>query len=431
MNKSTPIALHWFRRDLRLEDNLSLNAALSTDLPVLCIFIFDEVILSKLPKDDARVSFIHQQLTKIDKTLRLKGASLLVLSGLPKNNWEKLVSEYNIHQVFYAKDYEPYAKERDAEISAFLKSKNIIVTPIKDQVVFEETEVTKSDGLPYTIYTPYKNKWLERFKTINTKPKPLENGLFLEGHKTMLTLADIGFEESEIRVKEFNFDDVTDYQELRNFPAKDATTYLSPHLRFGTISTRQVIAKTKDQSDVFLSELIWREFFMQILFHFPNVVKESFSPKYRQINWRNNKAEFERWCKGQTGYPLVDAGMRQLNQTGYMHNRVRMVVASFLCKHLLIDWRWGEAYFAQKLLDFDLSANNGNWQWAAGTGCDAAPYFRVFNPTEQVKKFDPKMTYIRKWVPEINQLNYPQPMVEHTFARNRAIETYKNSILTL
>jgi deoxyribodipyrimidine photo-lyase len=312
-----------------------------------------------------------------------------------------------------------------------LQTKNIKSFGHKDQVIFEESEITKADGLPYTIYTPFKNKWLEKFNRI----KPIQNFdssvyyfNFYKNQYRFPTLAEIGFEESAIKVKPYNLSQIANYHETRDFPALDSTSYLSPHLRFGLVSIRKLAVWASQKNAVFLSELIWREFFMQILFHFPKVVSNNFKPAYDGIEWNNNEADFKRWCSGTTGYPMVDAGMRQLNETGYMHNRVRMVVASFLCKHLLINWQWGEVYFAEKLLDYDLSANVGNWQWAAGTGCDAAPYFRVFNPEIQLKKFDEKGIYIRKWIPEFD-LGYGKPMIEHSFARDRAIATYKKGIL--
>lgn len=430
MNNNQEIAIHWFRRDLRLEDNTSLNAALASELEVIPIFIFDEEILKHLDKKDARVSFIHQLLSQINIQLSPLGSSLLSQYGNPLDIWQSLLEKHNIKKVFTNKDYEPYALARDQKIKELLASHGIEFIQVKDLVIFEESEICKNDGKPYTIYTPYKNKWLEKFNTINCKPKSLTNNqYFYKCSFELISLKEIGFEKSNIEVKDFNLSEISNYTDRRDFPSQDATSYLSPHLRFGSVSVRQIIQQTKDLNTTFLSELIWREFFMQILFHFPHVTKESFNPKYRNIAWRNNEEEFQRWCEGKTGYPIVDAGMRQLNETGYMHNRVRMVVASFLCKHLLIDWRWGEAYFAEKLLDFELSANNGNWQWAAGTGCDAAPYFRVFNPSTQTLKFDSKLSYIKKWLPELNSFDYPNPMVEHTFARNRAINTYKKSIL--
>ena len=425
------VSIFWFRRDLRLEDNVALYHALQSEHSVIPLFIFDTDILSSLPKKDARVGFIFDSLQKINTQLNAVGSSLLIKNGTTKAVWESLFDEFDILEVFYNKDYEPYAIKRDLAIDAFAKANNALCFSFKDQVIFEELEITKADGLPYTIYTPYKNKWLEKYKTM----APLVEydtqsyySKFLKSNFDFPTLEHIGFEESEIKVVPYNLKQISNYHETRDFPAIDSTSYLSPHLRFGTVSIRKLVNWAVRKNDVFLSELIWREFFMQILFSFPKVVTHNFKSAYDGIQWRNNEEDFKRWCTGTTGYPMVDAGMRQLNATGYMHNRVRMVVASFLCKHLLINWQWGEAYFAEKLLDYDLSANVGNWQWAAGTGCDAAPYFRVFNPDIQLKKFDEKGIYIRKWIPEFD-LGYGQPMVEHAFGRDRAIATYKAGIL--
>ncbi|HWS60423.1 MAG TPA: deoxyribodipyrimidine photo-lyase [Flavobacterium sp.] len=425
------IAIFWFRRDLRLEDNVGLFHALKSHYPVIPLFIFDEYILDSLPKDDARVGFIYDSLFKIDIRLREFGSSLLVKKGKTKEVWQQLVHEFDIKEVFFNKDYEPYAINRDLSISELLKGYNISTFSFKDQVIFEEKEITKSDGLPYTVYTPYKNKWLEKYKAFSQVQEydaTDQFSNFLVINFTFPSLEKIGFVESSIKVIPHNLTNVSSYHETRDFPALDGTTHLSPHLRFGTVSIRKLVNWASTKNQVFLNELIWREFFMQILFSFPKVVTHNFKSAYDGILWRNNEDDYKRWCSGTTGYPMVDAGMRELNETGYMHNRVRMVVASFLCKHLLINWQWGEAYFAQKLLDFDLSSNVGNWQWAAGTGCDAAPYFRVFNPEIQLKKFDEKGIYIRKWIKEFD-LGYGQPMVDHAFARDRAIATYKAGIL--
>jgi len=430
MNKQE-IAIFWFRRDLRLEDNVGLFHALQSEYPVIPLFIFDEAILNSLPKDDARVGFIHDSLSKINSKLQEFGSSLLVKKGKTKQVWQELIQEFDVKEVFFNKDYEPYAIKRDLAIGELLATHKTTCFSFKDQVIFEEKEITKADGLPYTVYTPYKNKWLEKYKSVAPVKEYDASELFSNFHKnnfTFPTLAQIGFVESTIKVIPHNLKNVSNYHETRDFPALDSTSHLSPHLRFGTVSIRKLVNWAVRKNDVFLSELIWREFFMQILFSFPKVVTHNFKSAYDGIQWRNNEEDFKRWCSGTTGYPMVDAGMRELNQTGYMHNRVRMVVASFLCKHLLINWQWGEAYFAQKLLDFDLSANVGNWQWAAGTGCDAAPYFRVFNPEIQLQKFDEKGIYIRKWIPEFD-LGYVEPMIEHAFARDRDIATYKEGIL--
>ncbi len=430
MNKQEVI-FFWFRRDLRLDDNVGLFQALQSGYPVIPLFVFDDLILESLPNNDPRVSFIYESLSKINSKLQETGNSLLIKKGTTIEVFESLTQEYNVKQVFFNKDYEPYAINRDTAICELLKKKNISCHSFKDKVIFEEIEITKADGLPYTIYTPYKNKWLAKYESMmpveefDTKVAFFN---FYKGDFDFPTLEQIGFEESPIKVKPHNLKFIADYQDIRDYPALDQTSYLSPHLRYGTVSIRKLVNWAFHKNDVFLSELIWKEFFMQIMFSFPRVVTHNFKSAYDGIQWRNDEEDFKRWCSGTTGYPMVDAGIRQLNETGYMHNRVRMVVASFLCKHLLIQWQRGEAYFAEKLLDYDMSANVGNWQWAAGTGCDAAPYFRVFNPEIQQKKFDKNGDYIRQWIKEFD-LGYGEPIVEHAMARNRAIATYKEGIL--
>jgi len=421
------VTLFWFRRDLRLEDNTGLYEAINFSQNVLPLFIFDENILNELPENDARVTFIYNSLWGINQNLLKHNSSVLTIKGNPISVWKSLIEKYDIEAVFANKDYEPYAINRDKEISELLHEAGIKLTLLKDQVVHEESEVMKQDGTPYTVFTPYKNKWLQQYKPKALLPD-LNYNNFHQENFTFPGLKDLGFRKSEISVKPFSPDKIAKYADRRNLPGLDATTRLGPHLRFGTISVRQVLAQLKNSDSVFLSELIWREFFMQILFHFPYVVTGNFRSKYDGIQWLNNKSDFKKWCEGETGYPLVDAGMRELNETGFMHNRVRMVTAGFLCKHLLIDWKWGEAYFAKKLLDYELSSNNGNWQWAAGTGCDAAPYFRIFNPITQLKKFDPSYEYISKWIPDYGLPGYPEPIVEHKFARTRALEIYKTGI---
>ena len=421
------VSIFWFRRDLRLEDNTALFHALSENENVIPLFIFDEKIINELEKNDPRITFIYDCLEKINNILSKKGASILCLKGSPVAIWEKLIEENEITSVYVNKDYEPYARERDSEIDNLLRSKGISFKSFKDSVIFEENEILKKDFKPYTVYTPYKNKWLLQFKGIKSTP-PLIFGNFHKHIFDFPKLQKLGFNKSKIEVKPYTLNIVKEYETTRDFPSLDGTSYLSPHLRFGTISVRQIIKSLDEKPSTFLNELIWREFFMQILFHYPAVVTNNFRSKYDRIEWRNDEVEFSKWCKGETGYPLVDAGMRQLNETGYMHNRVRMITAGFLCKHLLIDWRWGEAYFASKLLDYELSANNGNWQWAAGTGCDAAPYFRIFNPSEQLKKFDKQLKYVKKWVPEVLTIEYPQPMVDHKLARERALTVFKKGL---
>ena len=427
MEKSK-VSVFWFRRDLRLHDNHGLCEALNGEYPVLPVFIFDRLILDELETNDARLSFIHDQLVSISNQLKTFGSSIYCLHNKPEEAWNQILNDYDVHAVYTNEDYEPYAIARDTKIGALLKNKGIHFHTFTDQVVFPKDRIVKADGKPYTVYTPYKNKWIAAFEQITLKQYiPGNPSNYLKLNCPIPDLPSLGFTRSKIVVGNYSIDALDEYESVRNFPARNQTSHLSPHLRFGTVSVREIILKTKENS-TFLSELIWREFFMQILYHFPQVIDHNFKPQYDGIEWRNDPEEFEKWKQGQTGYPMVDAGMRELNNTGLMHNRVRMVTASFLCKHLLIDWRWGEAYFASRLLDYELSANNGNWQWAAGTGCDAAPYFRVFNPSEQVKKFDPDHQYIRKWIPEIDSLNYPTPMVEHKFARLRAIETYKSGL---
>lgn len=422
-------SLFWFRRDLRLDDNTALLKAIQRGNPVLTVFIFDDNITKELDIDDPRISFIHDNLLGIDKQLHNYNSSLLILKGNPKSVLEKLVDKYNISDVYANKDYEPYALVRDYEIGQSLRRKKINFITYKDQVIFEENEISKNDRHPYTVYTPYKNKWLSSFKEILPIEKESEQNLnYIISNHRIPTLEELGFIRSSIKVKPFNIEDLDNYSTERNYPYLHSTSHLSPHLRFGTVSIRLVLQKVFNKNYAFTSELIWREFFMQILFNFPKVISGNFRSKYDSINWLNSKNDFENWCNGTTGYPIVDAGMKELNQTGYMHNRVRMVTAGFLCKHLLIDWRWGEAYFAKKLLDYELSSNNGNWQWAAGTGCDAAPYFRIFNPIEQQKKFDNQNQYIKKWIPNFDSDNYIKPIIEHKYARNRAMEAYKTAL---
>lgn len=425
--------IFWFRRDLRCEDNAGLFAALKSGAPVLPIFIFDDTILDSLNKEDARVSFIHSLLTDIQNDLQKNGRSLAVFKGKPTEIFRKLCTENAVHTVYTNRDYEPYAIKRDLEVKVLLSEFGVRFESYKDQVIFEQNEVVKEDGTPYQVFTPYAKKWKSIFNVKGTFSFDSENYLksIMAHSYTFLSLEDIGFKPSVQKVQDYVLTDelIEGYETNRNFPALDRTTYLSPHLRFGSVSVRKLVLHLmKFKENSLLNELIWREFFMQILWHYPESLSLCFHKKYENIKWLNDENNFKVWKEGMTGYPIVDAGMRQLNATGYMHNRVRMIVASFLCKHLLIDWRWGEAYFAEKLLDYEMSSNVGNWQWAAGTGVDAAPYFRVFNPSEQAKKFDKEGRYIRTWVPEIDTFSYPRPIVEHSFARNRCLEHYKRYI---
>jgi len=427
------VVVFWFRRDLRLDDNHGLYEALKSGVPVLPLFIFDTEILDKLPsKKDARVEFIHHHLEKIYQELNRNGSGLYVTNGKPAEIFRELLSKHKIKAVYANKDYEPYALHRDENVKKLLQANHADLKLFKDQVIFEESEVVKDNGKPYTVYTPFSRKWKAKLLEEPLSNFPSEKYLdnFIKQKGTFLSLQQIGFEPTGMKFPEPLLKDerLEKYQVTRNIPALDSTTKTGVHLRFGTISVRKLVRLAQKTSETYLNELIWREFFMQILFHFPHVETQNFNVKYDHVQWRNNEQDFKNWCDGKTGYPMVDAGMCELNATGFMHNRLRMLVASFLTKHLLIDWRWGEAYFAEKLLDYELASNNGNWQWAAGTGCDAAPYFRVFNPMEQHKKFDPHSEYVKKWVPEWQELSYIQPIVDHKFARERAINTYKEAL---
>lgn len=431
---SKEVSIFWFRRDLRLDDNAALYHALRSRKPVLPIFIFDENILSKLEnKHDKRVDFIHRTLTELKSELKKLGSDLLVFHGTPLEVYEKLTSEYAVKSVFTNHDYEPYAKERDAEIAALVNENGASFKTFKDQCIFEKDEVLKDDGKPYTVYTPYSKKWKAKLNAFYLKSYPTEKYFsnFLKFQADSFpSLEEMGFEKTEVSIPsaDFELSIIKNYHKTRDTPSVQGTSRLSVHLRFGTISIRKLAKLAFETNEKFLNELIWRDFYMMILWHFPHVVEGAFRPAYDRIEWEHNEQHFEAWCKGETGYAIVDAGMRELNETGFMHNRVRMIVASFLTKHLLLDWRWGEAYFAEKLLDFELSSNNGGWQWASGSGCDAAPYFRVFNPYLQTEKFDPQLRYIQTWVPEFQELTYPQPIVDHKFARQRAIDRYQKAL---
>ena len=426
------ITIFWFRRDLRLTDNHGLYRALDISKNVLPIFIFDIEILSQLEnKEDKRVDFIFQTLLTINQYLEKKGKSIKIFHGKPLEIFKKLANDYLIENVFCNEDYEPSGIKRDGEIESFLTQKNIVFKQFKDQVHFHKDEILKSDGNPYSIYTPYSKQWLLKYREQKVEIYPSEKHLqnLINVEKQNITLEQIGFKKTnyEFESPKLEASILKTYHETRDFPTTK-TSEMSVHLRFGTISVRKLAFEAEKLNETYLKELIWREFFMQILYHFPKVINESFKRKYDNISWLYDEKNLKNWQEGKTGYPIVDAGMRQLNESGFMHNRVRMVCASFFTKHLLMDWRIGEAYFAEKLLDYDLSANNGNWQWSAGTGCDSAPYFRVFNPEEQQKKFDPDFKYIKKWVKEFGTKDYPKPIVEHKFARLRALETYKKGL---
>jgi deoxyribodipyrimidine photo-lyase len=435
----TRVVCWWLRRDLRLHDNAALHAAQQAarqmGAQVLPVFIFDTDILDKLPRTDYRVVFIHQTITKLQRQLAQQGKGLLALHGKPQQVWAQLLAEYDIAAAYVGRDYEPYAKTRDAAVAKLLAAHGATLFDIKDHVLQDHGDaVLTQGGAPFKVFTPYKNAWLAKLDAGKLQSFASENDLgALADFNTppaVPTLPQMGFTEAPFTFPPPHTDAaiLQHYAERRNFPGVAGTSRLGVHLRFGTISVRQLARQAQAVSAVFLNELIWRDFYAMVLHHFPHVATRAFKPAYDGIPWRNNTEEFARWCTGQTGYPIVDAGMRELNETGYMHNRVRMIVASFLTKHLLIDWRLGEAYFAEKLLDFDLASNNGGWQWAAGSGTDAAPYFRIFNPEEQTRKFDPKLDYVRRWVPQLGQPQYPQPIVAHAFARARALQTYKQAL---
>jgi deoxyribodipyrimidine photo-lyase len=434
---SQPVAIFWFRRDLRLHDNAGLYYALKSGLPVVPVFIFDTHILNSLEdKADKRVDFIHRAITEMQSQLERKGSTLHVLHGTPEAAFAQLTATYSVQAVYTNHDYEPYATQRDLEIAAFLKEKQATFRSYKDQVIFEKDEVLKDDGSPYFVFTPYSKKWKSRLNDFYLRSYPVEkyaDNFYRHAPKRIPSLKALGFEETSLETVPPKLDEhiASGYDKTRDYPGIHGTTRMSVHLRFGTVSVRELARQAMELNGTLLNELIWREFYQVILWYQPRVVTESFRTEYDRIRWRNNEAEFEKWCNGQTGYPIVDAGMRELNETGWMHNRVRMITASFLCKHLLIDWRWGEAYFGKKLIDYDLAANNGGWQWSAGTGVDAAPYFRVFNPYLQTEKFDKDRNYIRKWVPEFENLSYPPPMVDHDAARERCLKVFKAALDTV
>lgn len=433
MNHSSPIVFHWFRRDLRLEDNTALYHALNSGLSVVPVFIFDKEILDQLSdKSDARVTFIHDCLEAINQQLKKYNASVLVKYGKPLEVWKELLAEFKAEAIYLNHDYEPYAIQRDEAVKKLFEKGKKTFHSFRDHVIFEKDEIQKADHTPYHVFTPYSKIWFAKLTPERYQAFPSEKKLnkMADFQFPKVSLKEIGFTASKIQVPKVDFSKATlsGYEKYRNSPGDDKTSKAGAHLRFGTVSIRELVRQSLPISQQYLTELAWREFFVQILFHHPEVVHQSFKPAYDNIQWENDEKMFEAWCEGKTGYPLVDAGMRELNQTGFMHNRVRMVVASFLCKHLMIDWRWGEAYFAQKLLDYDLSANNGNWQWAAGTGCDAAPYFRIFNPESQTERFDKEMKYIKRWIPGFQPDRYLPPIIDHKFARERALKVYKQGI---
>ncbi|HVD98355.1 MAG TPA: deoxyribodipyrimidine photo-lyase [Cytophagaceae bacterium] len=424
------VVIFWFRRDLRLHDNAGLYYALKKEKAVLPLFIFDADILEDLQdKEDARVTFLYDQVKKIYDQLEAKGSSLLTAYGKPLEVYKILLKEYEIKAVYTNHDYEPYAIARDEAVRKLLVSENIKLHTFKDHVIFEKEEIVNETGNPYKVYTPYKNKWLAKANEFYLKSYPVEKytrHFYKTSPFKFPSLEKIGFRRTKIALPPETVSQglIRQYDKQRDYPFLDATSRLGIHFRFGTLSIREKAGKAKQLNEVWLSELIWRDFFSQLLYHFPQVVTEPFQEKFKKISWRTDQKDFQKWCEGKTGFPLVDAGMRELNATGFMHNRVRMVTASFLTKHLLIDWRWGEAYFAEKLLDYELASNNGNWQWCAGTGADAQPYFRIFNPITQQQKFDPDFIYIKKWLPEYGTEKYPPPMIDHKEATARAKQAF-------
>ncbi|WP_158825154.1 cryptochrome/photolyase family protein [Mucilaginibacter lacusdianchii] len=433
MDKKAPITLFWLRRDLRLHDNAGLYHALKSGQPVLCLFIFDREILDKLEdRDDARVTFIYQTIQTLRDELQKHGSSLLIKYAKPDDAWNEILQEYTVASVYTNRDYEPYAKRRDGSIGEKLQQRGIPFRTFKDQMIFERDEVVKDDGKPYTVFTPYKKRWFKKVNVFYLSSYPTEKYLS-NLHKTKslpnITLQQMNFTESSIEFPETEYEHIIDdYARNRDYPAKKGTSHIGIHLRFGTVSIRDAARAAFTREQTWLGELVWREFYMMILDHFPETEKHAYRAAFDRIEWRNNEHEFELWCKGQTGYPLVDAGMRELNATGFMHNRVRMVAASFLVKHLLVDWRLGEHYFARKLLDYEGSTNVGSWQWVAGSGTDVMPYFRIFNPEAQIKKFDSKNEYIKKWVPEYGTNQYPEPIIENKAGKERALKTYRAAV---
>ena len=430
-----PFALCWLRRDLRLHDHHALSEALQAHPHVLPLFIFDTNILEQLPsKKDPRVHFIHTQLSLLHKKLASTNHSLLVLQGKPLPLFQTLLKNHPITAIYANEDYEPYAHTRDNAIKKLCDSHKISFQLYKDQVIFSPDEVTKKNGAPYTIYTAYMKQWKKQYLPAMSQPFPVTphqaHLLHAKQPLPLPTLSDIGFQPTTIPIPPAQFDTnrIHNYHLQRDTLSPSSTTHLGIHLRFGTISIRKATQVAHQHNETWLNQLIWRNFFMAILAHYPHVVNKAFKPAYDRIQWQHNVKHFHAWCNGHTGFPLVDAGMRELNTTGLMHNRARMVTASFLTKLLRIDWRWGEAYFAEKLLDYELASNNGNWQWAAGTGCDAAPYFRIFNPERQAARFDPQNIYIKKWVPELHTPSYPKPIINYSQARINTIEAYKKAL---
>ena len=436
----------WHRRDLRLSDNAGLYHALKAGGPVLPIFIFDRDILDNLPsREDARVEFIHRAVTELAERYRAYGSDLRVFHGYPTEVWRHIRDTLQPEAVYTNRDYEPYARRRDAAVADILAEHDIPFHDFKDHVVFESDEVQKKAGGPYTVYTPYMRTWLRvldsrtesaagKTQSFYLKAYPTERyagNLHQDAPSPLVSLSDLGFLPTDIDIPSPRDERelLSRYGDTRDYPAVQGTTRWGPHLRHGTVSVRERARRARETSDTLLGELIWRDFYSNILQSFPHVVEGSYRKEYDRIPWINDEEQFRLWCEGRTGVPIVDAGMRELNATGFMHNRVRMIVASYLTKHLLIDWRLGEAYFAGKLLCYELASNNGGWQWAAGGGVDAQPYFRIFNVDSQQRKFDKEYRYVKRWVPEFGTESYPQePIVPHKFGGDRALRVYKEAL---
>ncbi|MGM0506610.1 MAG: cryptochrome/photolyase family protein [Bacteroidota bacterium] len=434
MPDNQPVHVHWFRRDLRLTDHRALQRAIRSGLPVLPLFVFDRNILNRLEsRTDRRVHFIHQRLKNLKAQLRAVGSDLVIKTGSPVEVWRELLSEWEVASASVVRDYEPYARSRDREVWEILNREGIQLHGFKDQVIFETSEIVTKAGDPYKVFTPYARQWNRHLQESDLEPCRVDLSSFLKmEEQSFPSLEELGFRPADdtpdTEPRPLPVGIMKKYGQTRDLPGLQGTTRLGVHLRFGTISIRELVRMARQYSTTFLNELVWREFFQMVLWHHPESVDRAIRPEYDRIEWEENRDHFQAWCEGRTGYPMVDAGMRELNETGFMHNRARMVAAGFLCKHLLIDWRRGERYFASRLTDFELASNVGNWQWAAGSGHDAAPWFRIFNPVRQQERFDPKFHYIKQFLPDYGTPSYPEPIIEHATARKRALDRYRRAL---